>query len=78
MKDFVDLIPREVCFQGNLDPMKLMLGGNQMIEDTKKILADMSEKNFIFNLGHGVLQHTPVDNVKILIEEIKRYKKNNN
>ena len=76
MKDLIKLLPNEICFQGNLDPVKLMVGGSQMIEDTKKIIEDMKGKNFIFNLGHGILQHTPVKNLEILIEEIKKSKRN--
>ena len=44
--------------------------------NTKKIIEDMKGKNFIFNLGHGILQHTPVKNLEILIEEIKKSKRN--
>ena len=44
MKDFVDLIPKEVCFQGNLDPVKLLVGGEVMKDAAKDILIKMKRK----------------------------------
>ncbi|MGY8766569.1 MAG: uroporphyrinogen decarboxylase family protein, partial [Nitrospinaceae bacterium] len=28
----------------------------------------------IFNLGHGILQHTPVDHVKAVVDMVHEYK----
>lgn len=67
--------------QGNLDPYILTLENK---EDFIKILnlsifrifanIDGYEERYIFNLGHGILPNTKIDNVKYLIEIIKRYK----
>ncbi len=61
----------DLCFQGNLDPMLLVAGGKTMKEATLKILSSMKDRKFIFNLGHGILQQTPVKNVHELINIIR-------
>ena len=53
--------------QGNLDPISLLEGGSQMIEQAKLILEDLKDGPFIFNLGHGILPSTPVENVAELV-----------
>jgi len=64
---------KDICFQGNLDPMLLVVGGNTMKKEVLKILANMQDRKFIFNLGHGILPQTPVKNVHELINIIKSY-----
>ena len=73
MSDYLKLLPDRICFQGNLDPMLLVIGDEQMKNMAKKILEEMRGKNYIFNLGHGVLKQTPVDNVKKLIDTIRKF-----
>lgn len=60
------------CVQGNLDP--LLLAGNKeaMLEQAKRILDVMSHKPFVFNLGHGILPHTPVENMQALCEFLRK------
>ena len=53
--------------QGNLDPISLLVGGKQMIEQAKLICDDFQNGPFIFNLGHGILPSTPVENVEELV-----------
>ena len=53
--------------QGNLDPISLLVGGKQMIEQAKLIYDDFQNGPFIFNLGHGILPSTPVENVEDLV-----------
>ena len=72
MNLYTKIIPKRICFQGNLDPMLLVVGGKEMEVKTKKILEQMKNKNFIFNLGHGVLKQTPTKHVHQLIEIIRR------
>lgn len=74
MKDFLKKIPQNICFQGNLDPMRLLVGGEQLVIAAESILTDMKDRNFIFNLGHGVLKDTPVRNVNLLIETVRKFK----
>jgi uroporphyrinogen decarboxylase len=67
-------IKKTLCYQGNLDPLLLVAGGNKMIEETNKILEEMKDSFFVFNLGHGVLPQTPIQNVYKLVETVKKFK----
>ncbi|MCB9963617.1 MAG: uroporphyrinogen decarboxylase [Rhodospirillales bacterium] len=56
--------------QGNLDPVRLMAGGDGMIRAVEKILSDLKNGPYIFNLGHGVIKETApaqVDMLKTLL-----------
>ena len=75
MKDYLEKIPSKVFFQGNLDPMRLLVGGDSMVKAIETILKDMKNKNFIFNLGHGILPQTPIENVRLLIKTVRQFKK---
>jgi uroporphyrinogen decarboxylase len=60
--------------QGNLDPC-LLFGPSEGVEQgVKDVLASWSDSTgHIFNLGHGILPETPVENVKRLVEWVKEY-----
>lgn len=59
----------EVAIQGNLDPVVLLASQDEILKRVKKILAGVNGRpGHIFNLGHGVLPQTPVDNVRFLVE----------
>tara|TARA_Y100001935_G_C17256970_1_gene484188 strand:+ start:22 stop:1056 length:1035 start_codon:yes stop_codon:yes gene_type:complete len=73
MESYIDKFPKHICFQGNLDPISLLVGGETMENEIKKILKSMKDKKFIFNLGHGVLQQTPTKNVEKLIKIIREH-----
>ncbi len=64
-------LPAGVAAQGNLDPMLLMVGGDAMDAEARRIVAAMRGRPFIFNLGHGVLQHTPPEHVARLVDVVK-------
>ena len=57
--------------QGNLDPLALLAGGPALDRAVDSILRAFSEGPFIFNLGHGVLPDTPVENVARLVERVR-------
>lgn len=59
-----------VTVQGNLDPQLLLIGGNGLIEETDRILEELSGGPFIFNLGHGVIKETPPEHVAALVERV--------
>jgi uroporphyrinogen decarboxylase len=60
-----------VPVQGNLDPMKLAVGGAAMERTARDIVATFKDGPFVFNLGHGVLPETPVANVARLVEILR-------
>lgn len=64
-------LPPELPVQGNLDPLALLGGGKALRTSAKRILDAFSGRPHIFNLGHGILQETPVDHVEQLIAVVK-------
>ena len=63
-----------VPVQGNLDPICLLTGGDALKIAAEKILSDLSDGNFIFNLGHGINKDTPPEHVQQLSRLIQDYK----
>ena len=58
--------------QGNFDNYLLAFGTKKQIADeAMEILKIFGEKPFIFNLGHGILPQTPIENVEYLLKIIK-------
>jgi len=60
--------------QGNLDPVTLFAPWRELKQRAEHILrlAD-ARPGHIFNLGHGILPNTPVDNVKALAEFVHEF-----
>lgn len=57
--------------QGNLDPVRLFGPRAGLLAAADDILARAAGRpGHIFNLGHGVLPHTPVENVQALAEHV--------
>lgn len=64
-----------IIVQGNFDPV-LLLGKKEIIEKkANDILTCLDSKNFIFNLGHGILPYTPIENVQFLVNYVRNYQK---
>ena len=57
--------------QGNLDPLLLLAGGAGMEVRVKQILDAMNGVPFIFNLGHGIVPETPIENVAHLVALVR-------
>jgi len=57
--------------QGNLDPLALLAGGDAMDAAVRQILDAFADRPHIFNLGHGILQETPIAHVERLIALVK-------
>ncbi len=66
---------KEICIQGNLNPEILLKEEKEILNHIKLIMTNFSNINHVFNLGHGVLKNTPIENVKFLIDTIKNWKK---
>ena len=56
-----------IALQGNLDPTILLGPQNEIRRATHEILAALAGAGHILNLGHGILQHTPVENAQLFI-----------
>jgi uroporphyrinogen decarboxylase len=64
-------LPRSLPVQGNLDPLRLVAGGAQLEERTRAIIEGFANRPHIFNLGHGIVPQTPIENVDRLIRIVK-------
>lgn len=63
-----------VAIQGNLDPVILLGSVDVMEKEVKRILEEAEGRpGHIFNLGHGILPGTPVENVARLVEAVHEY-----
>jgi len=90
MADKVDLVIRDgiiadgsggepflgdVAIQGNLNPEILLTDPETVSKETEKILRLANGRpGHIFNLGHGILPQTPMENVHAMIETVKNWK----
>jgi uroporphyrinogen decarboxylase len=69
---FVDsALPANFGVQGNLDPLRVAAGGEQMARRVEAIIAAFAGRPHIFNLGHGIIPETPIENVAALVELVK-------
>ena len=67
------------ALQGNLDPNVLFANPEQVAAEAVRVLEsfgtphtdrDTSGPTHVFNLGHGISQHTPPENVKVLVDTV--------
>jgi uroporphyrinogen decarboxylase len=65
-------LPPGLPLQGNLDPLALIAGGEALRSAVKRILDAFANRPHIFNLGHGILQDTPIAHVEQLMGMIGR------
>jgi uroporphyrinogen decarboxylase len=64
-------LPEGMPVQGNLDPLALMAGGEALENAVARIMAAFENRPHIFNLGHGILQHTPIAHVEKLLNLVR-------
>lgn len=65
------ILPQAMPVQGNLDPLALLAGGEAQRADVRSILDAFAGRPHIFNLGHGILQQTPIAHVEQLVAMVK-------
>jgi uroporphyrinogen decarboxylase len=63
---------RGLVLQGNLDPLALAVGGPALEAGVLHILSAFRGRPHIFNLGHGVLPHTPIQHIELMLEFLRR------
>ena len=69
-------INKEIVIQGNLDPASLVpTHSNHLKNNVYSILDIMSDKRFIFNVGHGLTPDCKIENVKNVINMVRNYKR---
>lgn len=67
-------LPPDMPVQGNLDPLLLEAGGENIKRRAGEILDALRERPHVFNLGHGIGQYTPIAHVEQLIDTIRGWK----
>ncbi len=65
------MLPPGLPVQGNLDPLALLTGGEALDRGIDRVLAAFPERPLVFNLGHGIGQHTPVEHVERLLSRVR-------
>jgi uroporphyrinogen decarboxylase len=68
-----------IALQGNLDPNVLFAGGDAIRAEVARALASFgssttaaTRNGHIFNLGHGISQHTPAESVAVLVDAVQQ------
>lgn len=64
-------LPKHLPLQGNLDPLRLVAGGEQLDRRVDAIIAAYADRPHIFNLGHGIVPETPIAHVEQLVRRVK-------
>ncbi len=65
------LLGGDVAVQGNLDPVALFAPLPELEKRVRDVLRRAAGRpGHIFNLGHGILQHTPPEKVKAVVEMV--------
>jgi uroporphyrinogen decarboxylase len=73
------LVGHKVGLQGNLDPAILFASPDQIRAEVHKVLDAFGKpaagNGHVFNLGHGISQFTPPENVAAMVEAVHSYSK---
>jgi uroporphyrinogen decarboxylase len=64
-------LPADLPVQGNLDPLAMIAGGDELSAAVRRILDAFAGRPHIFNLGHGILQDTPIAHVQDMLRQVK-------
>jgi uroporphyrinogen decarboxylase len=74
LNDGWKILGDDVAVQGNLDPALLFAPLPELKTRVHDILKRANGKpGHIFNLGHGILQNTPVENVKAVVDMVHEF-----
>jgi uroporphyrinogen decarboxylase len=67
----VKTVPSTIVLQGNLDPLVLATGGEPLKKAIHAIHEAMNGRPYIFNLGHGIVPETPLQNVADCVRRVR-------
>ena len=68
-------IQSRVAVQGNLDPMRVVVGGRALDEGVDRVLEGLGQGRLIFNLGHGITPDADPANMARLVERVRAAKR---
>ena len=67
-------VGKRVALQGNLDPMALFASPDKVEIEARRVLDSFgADTGHVFNLGHGISQFTPPENVSVLINAVHNH-----
>ncbi len=66
-------LPQGLPVQGNLDPLLLLSGGEELEIQAQRVLGAFADRPHVFNLGHGIGQFTPIENVERLLHVVRNW-----
>lgn len=66
-----DTLQSRVAVQGNVDPLALLAGGAALDREVDDVMTTLSGGRHIFNLGHGILPHTPITHVEQMLKRVR-------
>ena len=58
--------------QGNLDPLRVVAGGNALDAGVASVLRTLGKGPLVFNLGHGITPEAPLSHVERLVELVRK------
>jgi len=64
-------LPADMPVQGNLDPLLVEAGGPMLPKRVRAIVEAFEDRPHVFNLGHGIGQHTPIAHVDQLLAALR-------
>ena len=67
-------LPAGLPVQGNLDPLLLIAGGEELERQTLRVLEAFADRPHVFNLGHGIGQTTPLEHVGQLFSLVRGWR----
>ncbi len=68
-------LPEGLPVQGNLDPLLLLSGGADLEIQASRVLDAFADRPHVFNLGHGIGQFTPIENVEQLLGIVRAWRR---
>lgn len=68
-------LPANLPVQGNLDPLLLLAGGEELDRQARRILDCFADRPHVFNLGHGIGQFTPIEHVEQLLGIVRNWRR---
>lgn len=71
--DFAAELQKDGAVQGNLDPLKMVSGGDDLDRAIDRILDTLGNGPLIFNLGHGITPEADPANVERLVWRVRSY-----
>ena len=72
---FAQELQTDIPIQGNLDPNRLIAGGNALDDGIDVILENLAGGPLVFNLGHGITPLTPIAHVERMVERVRAFRR---